>query len=136
MANYDRFRGSRKANVEVHGGATLEEVTVPIIEITRKMDHVEAFVIDGSKIVTLSAKEHPVIKIYVGLKSNSISIRLNGQYYGAEQTTENYIYRVELPDCTKKGIYTFDILNGADVLTSENSFEVKKKGLSEVSLFD
>lgn len=136
LANYDRFRGSRKANVEVHGGATLEEVTVPIIEITKKMDHVEAFVIDGSKILTLSAKEHPVIKIYVGLKSNSISIRLNGQYYDAEQTTENYIYRVELPDCTKKGIYTFDILNGADVLTSENSFEVKKKGLSEVSLFD
>ena len=34
LANYDRFKGSRKANVEVHGGATLEEVTVPIIEIT------------------------------------------------------------------------------------------------------
>lgn len=136
LANYDRFRGSRKANVEVHGGASLEEVTVPIIEITRKVDQVEAFVIDASKIVTLSAKEHPIIKIYVGLKSNSISIRMNGKYYDAEQTTENYIYKVELSDCTKKGIYTFDILNGADVLTTQNSFEVKKKGLSEVSLFD
>ena len=61
---------------------------------------------------------------------------MNGKYYDAEQTTENYIYKVELSDCTKKGIYTFDILNGADVLTTQNSFEVKKKGLSEVSLFD
>ena len=35
LANYDRFKGSRPANIEVHGGATLEEVVVPIIEITR-----------------------------------------------------------------------------------------------------
>ena len=34
LANYGRFKGSRKANVEVHGGASLEEVIVPIIEIT------------------------------------------------------------------------------------------------------
>lgn len=26
LANYDRFKGGRKANVEVHGGASLEEV--------------------------------------------------------------------------------------------------------------
>lgn len=41
LANYDRFKGSRKANVEVHGGATLEEVTVPIIEISYLNDAVE-----------------------------------------------------------------------------------------------
>jgi hypothetical protein len=34
LANYGRFKGSRKANVEVHGGASLEEVIVPIIELT------------------------------------------------------------------------------------------------------
>ena len=34
LANYDRFKGGRPANIEVHGGATLEEVTVPVIEIT------------------------------------------------------------------------------------------------------
>ena len=34
LANYDRFKGGRKANVEVHGGATLEELCVPIIELT------------------------------------------------------------------------------------------------------
>lgn len=35
LANYDRFKGGRKANVEVHGGASLEEVAVPIVEITK-----------------------------------------------------------------------------------------------------
>jgi len=34
LADYGRFKGSRAANVEVHGGASLEEVVVPIIELT------------------------------------------------------------------------------------------------------
>ena len=32
LANYDRFAGGRMNSVEVHGGASLEEVLVPIIE--------------------------------------------------------------------------------------------------------
>ena len=36
IANYQRFRGGRKADVEVHGGATLEEVVVPVIEFSLK----------------------------------------------------------------------------------------------------
>ena len=33
-ANYDRFAGGRLASIEVHGGATLEEILVPVIEIS------------------------------------------------------------------------------------------------------
>ena len=36
FANYQRFKGGRKADVEVHGGATLEEVVVPVIEFSLK----------------------------------------------------------------------------------------------------
>ena len=32
LADYNLFKGGRAANVETHGGATLEEVTVPIVE--------------------------------------------------------------------------------------------------------
>lgn len=32
MANYDRFQGGKLAGAEVHGGATLEEVLVPVVE--------------------------------------------------------------------------------------------------------
>ncbi len=41
LANYDRFKGSRKANVEVHGGAALEEVVVPITELTYLSEAIE-----------------------------------------------------------------------------------------------
>ncbi|MBR4152249.1 MAG: BREX-4 system phosphatase PglZ [Selenomonadaceae bacterium] len=34
LANYDRFAGGRLSSVEVHGGATLEEILVPIIEFS------------------------------------------------------------------------------------------------------
>ena len=35
MADYDRFAGGRLASAEVHGGATLEEILVPVIEFLR-----------------------------------------------------------------------------------------------------
>lgn len=137
LANYDRFKGGRKANVEVHGGASLEEVAVPIIEITRKQTNIEAFILDSSRVITLAAKEHATPRIYVGVKSNSIGIMLNGQYYDALATSEPYIYSVDLADYTRKGTYTFEILNGNDILASGQKFEIRKMGMSEnAGLFD
>lgn len=135
LANYDRFKGSRKANVEVHGGASLEEVTVPIIQVTRKQGNIEAFIVDGSKVVTLGAKEHAVLKIYVGVKSNNISIKLDGEYYDADATEEAYIYTIDLESYTKKGKFTFDIFCGSQKVVGGQQFEIKKKGMSEVNLF-
>lgn len=34
LADYDRFAGGRLASVEVHGGATLEEILIPVIEFS------------------------------------------------------------------------------------------------------
>ena len=34
LANYDRFSGGRLSSVEVHGGATLEEILVPVIKFS------------------------------------------------------------------------------------------------------
>ena len=135
LATYDRFKGSRKANVEVHGGASLEEVAIPIIEITQKKSNVEAFITDASKVITLGAKEYATIKIYVGVKSNNISIKLDGKYFDANPTNDNYVYSIELPDYTKKGKYNFDIVNGSDVYATGQQFEIKKKGFSDNNLF-
>lgn len=136
LSNYDRFKGSRKANVEVHGGASLEEVAIPIIEITKKQSNVDAFITDDSKIITLGAKEHAVIRIYVNIKSNNISIRLDNMYFDATVSADPYVYSVDLAEYTKKGTYTFDILNGNDVIATAQQFEIRKKGMSEVKLFD
>ncbi len=136
LANYDRFRGSRRANVEVHGGASMEEVAVPIIEITQKASNIEAFIVDESRVLTLGAKEYAIIKIYVGIRSNNISIKLDGNYYNAEETAEPYIYSVELKNYSKKGKFSIDILDGGSVLASGQQFEIEKKGMSQNNMFD
>lgn len=135
LANYDRFKGGRRANVEVHGGASLEEVTIPIIEITQKKSNIEAFILENSKIISLGAKEHAVVRIYVGIKSDNIAIKINGNFVDANTTDDDYIYSIDLPDCTKKGKYLFDILIGNETFAKEQMFEIKKKGFAEVDLF-
>ena len=49
LANYDRFSGGRLSTVEVHGGATLEEILVPVIE----------FSLQGAKAESSSEKQFP-----------------------------------------------------------------------------
>lgn len=136
LANYDRFQGGRRANVEVHGGASLEEVTIPVIEITRKPTNIEAFITEASKVIILGAKEIPIVQIFVGVNSSGVSIRIGDKYYDAKKAAEDYLYEIALPEYTRKGKYTFDILNGSDTLATNITFEIKKKGMAEVSLFD
>ena len=38
LTNYDKFAGGRTATVEIHGGATLEETLIPIIEFSLTSD--------------------------------------------------------------------------------------------------
>ena len=70
LANYDRFKGSRPANVEVHGGATLEEVVVPIIEITYSPDEIEVHLLD-KKITFSRRKKDAAIKVFSKIKGCS-----------------------------------------------------------------
>ena len=119
----------------MHGGASLEEVAVPIIEITQKQSNIEAFIVEDSRIVTLGAKEYAVIRIFANIKSNNISIRMDNRYFDAITSNDPYIYIVNLPDYTRKGKYTFDIVNGNNVIAIGQQFEIKKKGMSEVNLF-
>lgn len=42
LANYDRFSGGRMYSIEVHGGATIEEVLVPVIEFSLSAENIPA----------------------------------------------------------------------------------------------
>ena len=57
LANYDRFKGGRKALVEVHGGATLEEVVVPVITIKKKNNSVNCKLVDNKPIMVSFKKK-------------------------------------------------------------------------------
>lgn len=134
LANYDRFRGSRKANVEVHGGASLEEVTVPIIEITLKGEAIEVFIQEGFKEIQVSYRKKAAIELFIGANLNNITITVNGKSYPAFPTGNDFIYRIDMTDIKKAGPYSVDVLENGNMIAEGLTFTVKKEGSSERNL--
>ena len=131
LANYDRFKGSRRANVEVHGGATLEEVTVPIIEIVTASTDIEVTVID--KEITVSFRKKASIKLFSKTKLQSLSVCIDGIYYETEELDEN-IYLVSMPDIKKAKTYYFNVYSSNNLVASDLSFTVKKESSQEKNI--
>lgn len=142
LANYDRFKGSRKANVEVHGGATLEELCVPIIELTYLTDRPEVFLlpVDGDDIsiskipeIEVSFRKKAVLKIFSTVALQNVGISVNGKYYAATELGNNY-YRIDMPDLKKPDTYYADIQSGNNVIAEKLPFIIKKEGQREQDL--
>lgn len=137
LLNYDRFKGSRKANVEVHGGASLEEVLVPIIEITKHNQTIQCEVEKDFKIITASFKKIAKIKVYISKTLDNVSILVDGKsYYNAKKEVgKDYIYEIEMPDLKKSGEHTFDVFVGNTIIAKGLNFEIKKEGANERKFF-
>lgn len=134
LANYDRFKGGRKANVEVHGGAALEEVTVPVISVVKSTQKIDCMLAEN-KPVLVSYKKTAKLVLFVGVDSGDISISVNSKIYKALPTGVKYHYQIEMPDIKKAGHYNFNVyLNGA-FIGRDLKFEVKKEGASENKFF-
>ena len=130
IANYDRFKGGRKANVEVHGGATLEEVVVPIIEITKLPEDIEVSILDEDKVITVSFRKKAAIRLFSKTKLNNLSVAIDGVRYDAKEQ-DNNIYLVEMPLLKKAKRYTVDVYMSNNLIAPGLSFEIKKESSSE-----
>ena len=89
FANYNRFKGSKKANTEVHGGATLEEVLVPIIHITLKTDIPRAEIELLTKNPQYTHSTDPIVILYCPYQANSLILKIENQIYNGRQTEEH-----------------------------------------------
>lgn len=78
IANYDRFKGGRYTGVELHGGATLEEVVVPIIEITNKVTDYK-FSLKNNGVLTLRGRQADSLVISLSSGVRIPKIRIKGQ---------------------------------------------------------
>ncbi len=134
IANYDRFKGGRKANVEVHGGASLEEVVIPIIAITKGSDKPKCFIDEDFRVVTASFKTNPIIRLFVAKDSDLITVVLKDKVFKAVKTDQKYYYDIEMPG-VKKGKYTIDVYEENSLIAQGLSFEVKSAGASENRYF-
>lgn len=131
LANYDRFKGGRKANVEVHGGATLEEVVVPIIEITKKPEDIEITILD--EVITVSFRKKASIRLFSKTKLKNLSVCIDGKFYLATEI-DNNIYKVDMPNLKKAKHYKVDVYTSDNQIASGLIFEIKKEGSQEKDL--
>lgn len=134
LADYGRFKGSRKANVEVHGGASLEEVVVPVIVFSLKDTETRFSVVNKDNIkadfktgiefdLFVNKKQHEDIFVGYGIKK-----------YKAAKTDDQH-YHVKISEITQSGDYPMDIYIG-DKLSDHLSLHVKSKSASMNSAFD
>lgn len=113
LADYGRFKGSRAANVEVHGGASLEEVVVPIIELSLKDGSVTVKLVNET--VTVDFRIGTEIRLFFNSPVQDVSVVLNGKGYPAMQTDDNH-YSVKLPDLKRAGNYPADVYAGDNLM--------------------
>ena len=134
LANYDRFKGGRKALVEVHGGATLEEVVVPVITVKKVNNSVTCKLVDN-KPVMVSFKKKARLKLFVDVDSEDMTISVNGIFYALKKTEINYQYYAEMPEVKTVGEYLCDVYRDDTLIAKNVKFEVKKEGASERKFF-
>ena len=79
LANYERFKGSRKANLEVHGGATLEEVVVPVIILSLKPDNVVYSFINP--VIKFKLGQASTIELYSNAPMQNPRLEVEGTFY-------------------------------------------------------
>ena len=79
LGNYERFRGSRKANLEVHGGAALEEVVVPVITLSLKPDNIVYYFVDP--VIKFKISQAPTIELFSNTPMNQPILEVEGTFY-------------------------------------------------------
>ena len=136
LTDYGRFKGSRAANVEVHGGASLEEVLVPIITLKlKKQDVVDVRVLNSDNIQA-DRKKGTTIQMYISDVDNpkDISIIIGDVKYKAISDDSTH-YTVLLEDIKRSKTCKADVYDGDNLLGSIE-FEIKGKSGNVDSGFD
>lgn len=116
FADYDRFSISGAAKPEIHGGASLEEVLVPIIELSKKPFDVE----DIPKLIAEEIKQKAGQKVTVKFKLakdyDSLYAVIGSQRYKCIKEADFWYFQ---PDVDKKDIYKAKIVSNRTLGTIE-----------------
>ena len=132
LANYERFKGGRCADVEVHGGASLEEMLVPVIKITNKPTNIEINFINSN--ITLKPHIVPELMIYSNIPIQEPRLCIENKIYDGELAEDNKHARFLLPQIKHKGNYQATVYFGNKKMSKSLEFKVERL-TKEVELF-
>lgn len=135
VANYDSIKGGRMADYEVHGGATLEELCVPIIEFTRRPKEIQVNIVTKEVVFNKIRKETPVLRFSLGVSFEDLKVRIDGKYYGAvsEGGTK---YSVILDTSLKMGEKVFAIFSNGNLIKDGLKFTLRTKTMKNENMFN
>lgn len=125
VANYERFKPGRLMGVEVHGGATLEEVAVPVIELSYVPGDIEIIV--QTPLVMSSIRKPPIIEFYSTTKIDDIVVNVGNTEYKAN-TTDGHSFSIEMSKRTRANTYTADVYVGGTMIATGLEFRIEKEG--------
>lgn len=126
LANYDRIKGGRSGTVEVHGGATLEEVCVPIIEFTRMPEDINIDVI--TKLIETAYKKKTVLKFTANCNLSNVSITIGEKRFVAISEDKKH-FSVDLQGIRLEKEYTFDVWSNNNIICKDLKFRLKSAGM-------
>lgn len=138
LSDYGRFRGSRPANVEVHGGASLEEIVVPVISLAlKKQASVQIIVIHPDDIIA-DRHDGVTLNLYISDVESPDNISLligDKSYHGKSVDGSHYTFVLNDIKRAKTRPYTADVFDGPD-LAGSVSFKVRGKTATVKDDFD
>lgn len=132
LANYERFQGGRRANVEVHGGASLEEMLIPIIILTRRPPNIE--INFTNSVILLKPHIIPELTIYSNIPIYQPRLCIDGEFYEGKLVSDNKHAKFQLPNFKRKGKYEAVVYYGNKKMSAPLSFELDRR-TREVELF-
>ena len=125
LANYERFKGGNKAQVEVHGGASLEEVVVPIVTLTLRPEKVEYRLAD--QIVKYSQGK-VTLALCCNMPMNAPRIQIEGVFYeGVLDPADRRTARFDVAQHTKAQAYRATVWDGNTNTGQVFDFVVERK---------
>lgn len=131
LADYNSFKGGRKGKIEMHGGSTIEEVTVPIIEIFAPSQTIE---VEIETPIVVSFYQKAELHFYTSAKLEHVSVLVEGKKYSA--TSENGQQFVAfMRDIKKAKVYQFDLYASGELVKSGLEFEIQTRAAKKNDLF-
>ncbi len=136
MAGYDLFDGSRPAAVETHGGATIEEMVVPIIRITRNTEDWEFKVMNDHQKVYFGYKTEPVLVIWSKTELKNMMIKIDGIPYVGKPDADKKTFSFTLSKPDKACDCLADIYVSNNLVKENIPFRMESKGMQKNSTMD
>ena len=124
LANYERFKGSRKADVETHGGASLEETVIPVIILTLKPKEQQVFFVET--VVPCSPKDGSSIRMFANPPLKKPRMVVGGQSYDGKFDGDKHNVIFEMPDIRRKGQHEAEIYDGG-IKVTVLTFETRRQ---------